>query len=182
MKYYSDQDFIAFADSLALSTDIPALEAWAATSAEDPIYEGAILSEQDLKLHLVDILAAKFPGDSSGIVTAAEVLYEYITGITPTTTTIGETVILINTLNYTDASTAKHQNYIYEFSGGGGTFTLPTDASADGMVREISNTTAGTLTFSEFVYANTGTSSNTLGAAGHIKIVYSHTDNKWFVI
>lgn len=93
---------------------------------------------------------------------------------------VGETVTLVNTLNYTVTTGTKLQNIIYEFSGGTGTFTLPNGSGADKMVLYITNTTTGALTFSENVYSNSSTWVTTLASTGKMKLVYSSSAAKWY--
>jgi hypothetical protein len=99
------------------------------------------------------------------------------------TASAGESVLDETSQNYT-VSTANGlmQNILYDFSGGGGTFTLPTGSGADKLTLYISNTTTGTLTFSQSIFSNSSTSTTTMAAGAAYKLIYNNTASKWYVI
>jgi hypothetical protein len=99
------------------------------------------------------------------------------------TASTGEFILDETSQNYTvSTGNGLIQNLIYDFSGGGGTFTLPTGSGADKMTLYVSNTTTGTLTFSQTLWSNSSTSTTTMSGGGAYKLIYNNTASKWYVI
>jgi hypothetical protein len=86
----------------------------------------------------------------------------------------------VTTVNFTLATTDA--DVIYDFSGGGGTVTLPSlNADTDLNTYTIKNPTSGSLTFNNAVWRDGSTSTTTLATGRWMKIHFDNIAGKVWV-